>query len=138
MNIEEFLEQKRTMLDMLNGTTTKNSIEEMRDYFSAASMQAIIDMIDEKKSANSRETRKELIARLTETAVISPVSLVDALEFRRDQYDLPKCVFAELLGLTPSNYTEILNGKRKQLPVKAMKRAYSMGVPANVLLGEYE
>ena len=85
-----------------------------------------------------RESRDELMGRLLNTKVKSPVRLADALEFRRDQYDLTKRDFAFLLGLTPGNYIEILKGVRKRLPIDATKRAYAIGVPADVLLGEYE
>ena len=85
-----------------------------------------------------RETRDELMSRLINTKVISPVKLVDALEFRREQYDLTKRDFAFLLGLTSGNYIAILKGVRKRLPIDATKRAYAIGVPADVLLGEYD
>jgi len=85
-----------------------------------------------------RESRDELMGRLLNTKVKSPVRLADALEFRRDQYDLTKRDFAFLLGLTSGNYIEILKGVRKRLPIDATKRAYAIGVPVDVLLGEYE
>jgi transcriptional regulator with XRE-family HTH domain len=85
-----------------------------------------------------RESREELISRLIKIKIKSPTKLADALEFRRDQYDLTKKDFAFLLGLTCSNYIEILKGVRKRLPIDATKRAYAIGVPVDVLLGEYE
>lgn len=85
----------------------------------------------------SRETVCELMIRLHETKVKASCSVVDALEFRRSQYDLTQRDFAELLGLTPGNYGEILAGRRR-LPINATKRAYAIGVPADVLLGDYD
>jgi transcriptional regulator with XRE-family HTH domain len=85
-----------------------------------------------------RESRDELICRLINTKVKSPVKLTDALEFRRKQYDLTKRDFAFLLGIKSGNYIEILKGVRKRLPIDATKRAYAIGVPVDVLLGEYE
>ena len=61
------------------------------------------------------------------------VSAIDAVEFRRDQYGLPRTEFAALLGMSLSHYGEFVNGKRK-LPKRAMVRAYAIGVPAEVLL----
>lgn len=61
------------------------------------------------------------------------VSAIDAVEFRRDQYDMPRTEFAALLGMSLSHYGEFVNGKRK-LPKRAMVRAFAIGVPAEVLL----
>ena len=60
-------------------------------------------------------------------------TLADALEFRRDQYGLNKGEFAALLGMQASHYGEIVRGKRG-MPLRAIKRAYAIGVPADVLL----
>ena len=84
---------------------------------------------------NKRETTPELMARLHGTVIVSPVKLIKALEFRRLQYDLTQRDFAAVLGLTPGNYGEILAGRRR-LPLTATKRAYAIGVPADVLLGD--
>ena len=61
------------------------------------------------------------------------VSLVDALDFRRDQYGLTWAEFGALLGLTPQHMSEVKNGKRR-LPIGATRRAYAIGVPADALL----
>lgn len=61
------------------------------------------------------------------------VTIADALEFRREQYGLSKHEFASILGLALSHYGEILGGNRR-LPLKATKRAFAIGVPADVLL----
>jgi len=61
------------------------------------------------------------------------VSVVGALEFRREQYGLTCYEFAAVLGITKSHYSEIRAGKRT-LPLKAVKRAFRVGVPAEVLL----
>ena len=77
-----------------------------------------------------------MILRLLTEAQIGKavdVSVADALEFRRDQYGLTKTEFAAILGLGKGHYSEILSGKR-QLPLNATKRAFAIGVPADVLL----
>ena len=83
-----------------------------------------------------KETRPERVVRLMAEAQSGKrhdVPVVDALEFRRDQYMLPRTEFAALLGMSLSHYGEVLNGKRK-LPKRAMIRAYAIGVPAEILL----
>lgn len=61
------------------------------------------------------------------------VSLADALEFRRDQYGLTAAQFAGVIGMSPTHYSEVISGKR-DIPIKAAKRAFAIGVPADVLL----
>lgn len=80
-------------------------------------------------------TREQVIAQLfSELAVQKAVpEITDALEFRRDQYGLSQADFAFVLGMQPSHYSEVINGKRN-LPMSAMKAAYKLGVPAEVLL----
>lgn len=84
---------------------------------------------------NKREPKSELILRLlAETKAQRPiVSVVDAMEFRRDQYGLTMAEFAAVLGMLPSHYSEFASGKRP-LTMKAVRRAYAIGVPADVLL----
>ena len=85
---------------------------------------------------NIREPKPTMILRLLSEAQagkIAEVSLADALEFRRDQYGLTKGEFAAILGLQKSHYSEIVLGKRR-LPITATKRAFAIGVPAEVLL----
>lgn len=95
---------------------------------------------------NKTESKAELIARLTEEADTGTVatvamsgreervSLITALEFRRDQYGLTKAEFARILGMHRSNYSDFTSGGRCGFPLSARKRAYAIGVPANVLL----
>lgn len=85
---------------------------------------------------NIREPKPTMILRLLSEAQagkIAEASLADALEFRRDQYMLTKGEFAQILGLQKSHYSEIVLGKRR-LPITATKRAFAIGVPAEVLL----
>lgn len=60
-------------------------------------------------------------------------SIPGALEFRREQYEWTQAKMAMELGIQRSHYSEIIKRKRG-LPLKATKMAYSIGVPANVLL----
>jgi antitoxin component HigA of HigAB toxin-antitoxin module len=96
-------------------------------------------MIDDKlalSDLNKREPKPAMILRLLATAQVGKsidVSVVDALEFRREQYGLTPREFSAILGLQNSHYSEIINGKRK-LPIGATKRAFAIGVPAEVLL----
>lgn len=85
---------------------------------------------------NNREPKPAMILRLLTEAQMGKtvnVGVAEALEFRRDQYGLSKSEFAAILGLQKSHYCEIINGKR-QLPIGATKRAFAVGVPAEVLL----
>jgi transcriptional regulator with XRE-family HTH domain len=61
------------------------------------------------------------------------VSMVDALDFRREQYGLSWAEFGMMLGLSAQHMSEVKNGKRR-LPIGALKRAYAIGVPADALL----
>ncbi len=82
------------------------------------------------------EKESSLMERLINEAEIGKqhrVSVADALEFRRDQYVLTQSAFAKILGLQKSHYSEIIHGKRS-LPIKAARRAFAVGVPADVLL----
>ena len=83
-----------------------------------------------------QEPRPAMILRLlteAQVGVTAEVRIVDALEFRRDQYGLTQREFAAILGLQNSHYSEIINGKRR-LTLGATKRAFAIGVPADVLL----
>ena len=85
---------------------------------------------------NEKEPRPAMILRLLNEAQIgkaSAVSLVDALEFRRDAYGLKSSEFAAILGLSTTHYSEFLSGKRN-LPLNARIRAFAIGVPAEALL----
>jgi antitoxin component HigA of HigAB toxin-antitoxin module len=84
----------------------------------------------------TKEARPTMILRLLAEAgegKVCDVSIPDALEFRRDQYGLSRTEFAALLGLGLGHYGEILNRKRG-IGKLAMRRAYAIGVPAEVLL----
>lgn len=87
------------------------------------------------KKLNQREAKPVLIARLMTEACgkTHHVSLTDALEFRRDQYGLSAKEFAMLINLSQSHYSEVIHGLR-DLPIKSVKRAFAIGVPAEVLL----
>ncbi len=61
--------------------------------------------------------------------------LVDAVEFRREQYGWTSMRMAVALGLAKSHYSEFVHGKRN-LPLEARIKAYAIGVPAAVLLQE--
>lgn len=83
-----------------------------------------------------QEPKPAMILRLLTEAQVgktADVRIADALEFRRDQYGLTQREFAAILGLQNSHYSEIINGKRR-LTLGATKRAFAIGVPANVLL----
>ena len=60
-------------------------------------------------------------------------TIPSALEFRREAYEWTATKMADKLGLEKSHYSEIIHGKRK-LPFKAARKAYKLGVPAEVLL----
>lgn len=89
---------------------------------------------------NKPESKAQIIARLMTQRDLkrADVSISEALEFRREQYGLNAAEFAFVLGLERSHYNEIVNGRR-EIPKKAMRRAFAIGVPATVLLqGEEE
>lgn len=85
---------------------------------------------------SAQEPKPARILRLlTEAQALRPhdTTLAEALEFRRDAYELSKTQFAAILGLSLNHYGEILNGRR-DIPKGAMRRAYAIGVPAGALL----
>src|ERR1700712_5551320 len=85
---------------------------------------------------NEREPRPTMIlCLLTEAQVgkVSTVSLIDAMEFRRDQYEITASEFSAILGMSKTHYSEFVNGRRN-LPLNARIRAYAIGVPAEALL----
>ena len=83
----------------------------------------------------TKEPKPAMILRLLNEALIGKPtgSLPDALEFRRDQYEITQKQFAAILGLQNSHYCEVINGKRRLL-IGAVKRAYAIGIPADILL----
>lgn len=93
-------------------------------------------MSESRRATNGQEPKPAMILRLLSEAqagVKSAVTLVEALEFRREQYGLSRREFAAVLGFTPARYSDICSGRRR-LPLDATKRAYAIGVPANALL----
>lgn len=85
---------------------------------------------------NEKEPRPAMILRLLNEARVGKsckVSLIDAMEFRRDQYCLKASEFAAIIGMTPAHYSEFTNGRRN-LPLNARIRAFAIGVPSDVLL----
>lgn len=65
----------------------------------------------------------------------TPPKLVDAIEFRREQYGWNKGKMAAMLDMTKGNYSEFLHGRRA-LPINAIRKAYAIGIPASVLLAD--
>lgn len=59
-------------------------------------------------------------------------SIVEALEFRRNQYGLTQTEWATVLGMGQSHYSEFVSGERS-LPKHAMAAAFHYGVPAECL-----
>jgi transcriptional regulator with XRE-family HTH domain len=83
-----------------------------------------------------REPKRAMILRLLTEAQAGkgcPVSIGDALEFRRLQYELNAKDFSAILGITASKYSDVIHG-RANLPLNARIRAFAIGVPADVLL----
>lgn len=82
------------------------------------------------------ENKTDRLKRLMHEAnmgIYGKVTATEALEFRRDQYDLTQAEFAAILKMQPSHYSEFINGKR-DLPKRAMRRAIAIGVPAECAL----
>lgn len=85
---------------------------------------------------NATEPRPSMILRLLAEAQVGKgcdVSIIDSLDFRRDQYGLTRAEFAAILGMTAAHFSEVMAGKRN-LPLNARIRAFAVGVPADVLL----
>jgi antitoxin component HigA of HigAB toxin-antitoxin module len=59
-------------------------------------------------------------------------SVVEAVEFRRQQYGLSKSQWACVLGWSPSHYSEFTAGVRR-LPMDVAARCFEYGVPAEAL-----
>lgn len=62
-----------------------------------------------------------------------PPKLVDAVEFRRESYGWSKGKMAAMLDMTKGHYSEFVHEKRA-LPVNSIRKAYAIGIPAQVLL----
>ena len=65
-----------------------------------------------------------ILRLLTEAQVgkACEVSIIDALDFRRDQYGLTRAEFAAILGLTATHFSDVMAGRRN-LPLNARIRA---------------
>ena len=79
------------------------------------------------------EALRYRLLREAERGVQCEVSETEALEFRRLQYGLSRRDFAEILGIMPSHFSEVVNGKRR-LPINAVARAAAIGVPVSAML----
>lgn len=85
---------------------------------------------------NQREPKPTMILRLLTEAQMGKivnVSVAEALRFRREQYGLTQSEFGAILGMQKGHYSDVESGKRR-LPIGATKRAFAIGVPADVLL----
>lgn len=65
--------------------------------------------------------------------MINLPSILEAVEFRRDQYGWTKSKMAKELHITLPQYSDFIHGRRS-LPFIAIKYAYRIGIPAKVLL----
>lgn len=76
-----------------------------------------------------------LIAHLETRAKGNPkaVPQAKALEDFRESLGLTQLEFAGLLRLHPGHYQEIVKGE-SQLPIRAVRRAYALGISADSLL----
>lgn len=59
-------------------------------------------------------------------------SIIDAVEFRRDQYMLTQSDWAKVIGIQKSHYSEFVNGKRN-LTLAQAAQCFAFGVPAEAL-----
>lgn len=59
-------------------------------------------------------------------------SIIEAVEFRREQYGWTQTKMASELFMAVTHYNEFIHGKRG-LPYSAMRHAFRIGVPAKCL-----
>ena len=59
-------------------------------------------------------------------------SIIDAVEFRRDQYGLTQRQWAKVIGLSQSHYSEFIHGKRG-ITLDQAAKCFEFGVPAECL-----
>jgi len=87
------------------------------------------------REKTERAKRAEIVANLIQLATCAKqeVSQSDALEAKRIELGLKQCEFAKVLGIMPKHYIDIKAGRRK-LCYRAARRAYALGVDADVLL----
>lgn len=64
-----------------------------------------------------------------------PPSLKDAIQFRQEQYGWNDSKMAAMLDLSRAHFSEFKSGKRG-LPVNSIRKAYAIGIPADVLLAD--
>jgi antitoxin component HigA of HigAB toxin-antitoxin module len=60
-------------------------------------------------------------------------SIVEALQFRMEQYGWQAYRLAKEIGMNKGHFSEVMSGKRR-LPLNARIKAHRLGIPANVLL----
>lgn len=65
----------------------------------------------------------------------SPPPIVDAVQFRQEQYGWNDTRMAAMLDLSLPHYSEFKHGKRN-LPINSIRKAYAIGIPASVLLAD--
>ena len=92
-----------------------------------------------KERIKIKKERQKFIDNLKKRANknVKTLSVIEAVEYRRDQYGLTCNEMAEIIGIHKSKYSEFMNGK-KPLSVKTLKKLYYIGVPAKCLLGVEE
>lgn len=101
-------------------------------------------------SAETKDTAKQALEQLIAREVLeafdegyeagekaTPPPLIDAVEFRREQYGWSRNKMAAMLDLSLPHYSEFVHGKRN-LPINSVRKAYAIGIPAKVLLAELQ
>lgn len=84
------------------------------------------------------EPRPAKLLRLLATAQLGvpcATPLPAALDDCRQRHALSMAEFTALLGMQRTHMSDVMNGKR-HLPIGATRRAYALGIPADVLLQE--
>ena len=97
---------------------TNQTIENIMQLITADRKRVALEAFDEGYEAGRKE---------------KPPKLVDAVEFRRESYGWSKGKMAAMLDMTNGNYSEFIHGTRG-LPVNSIRKAYAIGIPAQVLL----
>jgi antitoxin component HigA of HigAB toxin-antitoxin module len=60
-------------------------------------------------------------------------TIVEALKFSARAMGLKQYEMAALLGISSARYSDVMHGRR-QLPLSARKKAFALGIPAEILL----
>ena len=97
---------------------TKKNFEQLMKLIIADRKRVALEAFDEGYEAGRKE---------------KPPKLVDAIEFRRESYGWSKGKMAAMLDMTKGHYSEFIHGTRG-LPVNSIRKAYAIGIPAQVLL----